>query len=88
MFFKLFARQFLGIDLLKFSGDVKKWPTVITMYRRTAKDCENMECLRIRKCLLDPSRNCVRMILLTNNAERAIAILERIMVALTRSSNS
>jgi hypothetical protein len=36
-----------------------------------------MECLR--KCLLDPARNFVRMILLTNNAEKAIAIIEQLM---------
>jgi hypothetical protein len=33
-----------------------------------------MECLR--KCLLDLARNYVRMILLTNKAERAIAMLK------------
>jgi hypothetical protein len=32
---------------------------------------------RLRKCLLDPARNCVRMILLTNNAEKTIAMLEK-----------
>jgi hypothetical protein len=25
---------------------------------------------RLRKCLLDPARNCVRMILMANNAEK------------------
>jgi hypothetical protein len=75
---KLLPRQVLGIDLAKFSGDAQEWPTFITTHRRTTKDCdfsetENME--RLRQCLLDPARNCVRMILLTNNAEKAIAIL-------------
>jgi hypothetical protein len=75
---KLLPRQVFGIDLPKFSGDTQEWPTCITTYRRTTKDCdfsesENMECFR--KCLLDPARNCVRMILLTNNAEKAIAML-------------
>jgi hypothetical protein len=77
---KLLARQVLDIDLPKFSGDVKEWPTFITTYRRTTKDCnfsesEDME--RLRKCLLDPPRNCVRMILLTYYAEKAIAMLEK-----------
>jgi hypothetical protein len=54
----LLPRQILGIYLQKFSGDVKEWPTFITTYRRTIKDCdfsesENME--RLRKCLLDPA---------------------------------
>jgi hypothetical protein len=76
--FKLLARQVLGIELPKFSGGVKQWPTFITSYRKTTKDCdfseiENME--RLRKCLLDPAKNCVRMILLTNNAEKALAML-------------
>jgi hypothetical protein len=73
---KLLARQFLGIELPIVSGDVKKWPTVITTYRRTTKDCDFSES-ESEKCLLDPARNCVRMILLTNNAERAIAMLEK-----------
>jgi hypothetical protein len=43
--------------------------------RRTTKDCdfsegENIE--RLQKCLQDPAKNCVRMILLTNNAQKAI----------------
>jgi hypothetical protein len=63
------------------SGDAKEWPTFITMTcRRTTKGCdfsesENME--RLGKCLLDQARNCVRMILLTNKAEKAIAMLEK-----------
>jgi hypothetical protein len=77
---KLLARQVLGRDLPKFSSDAKVWPTLITKYRKTTKDCdvsesENME--RLRMCLLDTARNCVRMILLTNKAEKAIAMLEK-----------
>jgi hypothetical protein len=34
-----------------------------------------MKCLR--KCLLKPAKNCVRMILLANNAEKDIAMLEK-----------
>jgi Protein of unknown function (DUF1759) len=77
---KLLARQVLGMDLPKFSGDAKEWPTFITTYRRTTVDCgfsesENME--RLRKCLLDPAKHCVRlrMVLLTNNAEKVISML-------------
>jgi hypothetical protein len=88
---KLLPRQALGIDLLKFDGDVKKLPTFITTHRKTTKDCdcfesENMK--HLQKCLLEPARNCVRMILLTNNAEKLLRCLKRIMVGLTRSSNS
>jgi hypothetical protein len=59
--YKLLARQVLGIDLPKFSGDAKEWPNFIMTYRRTTKDCnllesENME--RLQKCLLDTARNC------------------------------
>jgi restriction endonuclease len=32
---------------------------------------------RLRKCLVDPARNCVRMNLLKNNAEKAIAMVEK-----------
>jgi hypothetical protein len=32
---------------------------------------------RFRKCFVDPARNCVRMNLLKNNAEKAIAMLEK-----------
>jgi hypothetical protein len=61
-------------------GDAQEWPTFITTYRRTTADCgffesENME--QLRKCLNEPARNCVRMVLLTNNAERVISMLEK-----------
>jgi hypothetical protein len=59
---KLLARQVLGIDLSKFSGDAKEWPTFFTTYRKTTKDCdfsESENMVRLRKCLLDPDRNCV-----------------------------
>jgi hypothetical protein len=77
---RLLGRQVLDIDLPKFSGDVREWLTFIETYRRTTEDSnisesENMECLW--KCLLDPARSCVRMVLLTNNAEKAIAMLEK-----------
>jgi hypothetical protein len=54
---KVLARQMLEMDLPKFSGDVKEWPTFITTFRRTTFDCEfsgseNME--RLRKCLSGP----------------------------------
>jgi hypothetical protein len=38
-------------------------------------ESENKE--RLQKCLLDPARSCVRMILLTNNVKQAIAMLEK-----------
>jgi hypothetical protein len=88
---KLLARQVLGIDLPKFSGDVKEWPNFITTYRRTTKDGDFLESKnmdRLRECILGPARNCVRMIFLTNNAEKLLRCLKRIMVGSTRSSNS
>jgi hypothetical protein len=36
--FKLLARQVLGIDFPKFSGDVKEWPNFIMTYNRTTKE--------------------------------------------------
>jgi Protein of unknown function (DUF1759) len=77
---KLLTRQVLGTDLPKFSGDPKEWPTFITTYKRTTADCifsnsKNKE--RLRKCLVDPARRCVRMILLTSNAEKVISMLEK-----------
>jgi hypothetical protein len=77
---KFLARQVLGMDLPKFSSDVKEWPTFITTFSRTTFDCgfsdsENME--RLRKCLSGPVRDCVKMILLTNDAENAIVMLKR-----------
>jgi hypothetical protein len=67
-------------DLPKSSGDVKEWPTSITPYRRMTKDCDFLDSKNmrgIRKRLLDTARNCVRIVLLTNNAEKAIAMLEK-----------
>jgi hypothetical protein len=74
------TRQILGFDLPNFTGDSKEWPSFITTYNRTTKDCdfsasENME--RLRKCLSGPAQGCVKMILLTNNVERAVKILQR-----------
>jgi tRNA uridine 5-carbamoylmethylation protein Kti12 len=55
---------------------MEEWPTFITTHRRTTEDCdENMELLR--KCLLDPARSCVRIVLLTNYAEKVISMLEK-----------
>jgi hypothetical protein len=50
----LLTRQILGFDLPNFIGDSKEWPSFITTYNRTTKDCgfstsENME--ELRKCL-------------------------------------
>jgi hypothetical protein len=64
---KLLVRQVLGTDLPKFSGDAKECSTFINTYRRTTADCgffesENMK--QLRKCLNEPARNCVRMVLL------------------------
>jgi hypothetical protein len=69
---KLLARQVLGMELHKFPGEAKEWPTFITSYRRTTVDCgfsesESME--RLRKCLSDPAKHCVWMVLLTNDAD-------------------
>jgi hypothetical protein len=78
---KFLARQVLGMDLPKFSGDVKKWPTFITTFRRKIfdfgfSDSENTE--RLRKCLSGSARNCVKMILmLSKDAEKAITMLTR-----------
>jgi hypothetical protein len=72
---KLSTRHILEFEYLKFAGDVKEWPAFITTYNRTTKDCdfstsENME--RLRKCLAGSARECVKMILLTNDAERVV----------------
>jgi hypothetical protein len=40
---KLLARQVLGIDLPKFSGDVKERMTFITTYKKMTKDCDSLE---------------------------------------------
>jgi hypothetical protein len=70
---KFLARQVLGMDLPKLSG-------VISTFSRITFDCEfsdseNME--RLRKCFSGPARDCVKMILLTNDAENAIVMLKR-----------
>jgi hypothetical protein len=48
---KFLARQVIGLDLPRFSGDVKEWSTFIKTYTRMTLDCEfsdaeNMEHLR------------------------------------------
>jgi hypothetical protein len=45
---KFLARKVLGMDLPKFSGNIKEWPTFITTFRRKTFDCgfsdsDNME---------------------------------------------
>jgi hypothetical protein len=72
----LLARQILGLILPKLSGEAREWPT----YRRTTDDSqftdtENVE--RLRKSLEGKARQCVKMVQLTNNAERVIEILRR-----------
>jgi hypothetical protein len=70
----------LVLDLPKFSGEAREWPSFVMTYRRTTGDCqfresENMD--RLRKPLEGKARQCVKMVLLTNNAERVIEILRR-----------
>jgi hypothetical protein len=76
----LLARQILGLDLPKFSSEAREWPSFLTTKRRTTGDfqfteSENME--RMRKSLEGKARQYVKMVLLTNNAERVIEILQR-----------
>jgi hypothetical protein len=64
----------------KFSGETREWPSFVTTYRRTTDDCqfmesENME--RLHKSLEQKARQCVKMVLLTNNAEQVIEILRK-----------
>jgi hypothetical protein len=52
----------------------------ITTYKSTTVDCgfsnsENME--RLRKCLENPARKCVRIFLLTSDAEKVISMLKK-----------
>lgn len=77
---KLLTRQVLGHDLPKFSGKIADWPSFYSIYKRTTQEgqfteIENMQ--RLRKCLEGPARNCVEMILLTNDAEKVIKILQK-----------
>jgi phage baseplate assembly protein W len=70
----------LGLDLPKFSGETREWPSFVTTYRLTTDDCqftesENME--RLHKSLERKARQCVKMVLLTNNGERVIEILRK-----------
>jgi hypothetical protein len=77
----LLAKQILGLHLPKLSGEaIREWPSFVTTYRRTTDDSqftesENTETLR--KSLAGKARQCVKMVLLTNNAERVIEILRR-----------
>jgi hypothetical protein len=76
----LLATQILGLDLPKFSGETREWPSFVTTYRRTMDDCqftesENME--RLRKSFEGKARQFIKMVLLTNNAERVIEILRK-----------
>jgi hypothetical protein len=76
----LLARQIEGLDLSKFSGEAREWPSFVTTYGRTTVDCqftesENME--RLRKSLEGKTRQWVKMVPMTNNAEQVIEILRR-----------
>jgi hypothetical protein len=76
----LLAGQILGLVLPKFGGEAIEWPSFVTTYRRTTDDCqltesENTE--RLRKSLEGKTRQCVKMMLLTNKAERANENLRR-----------
>jgi hypothetical protein len=62
----LLARKILGLDLPKYSGEAREWPSFVTTYRRTMDDCQftesdNME--RLRKSLEGKVRKCVKMVL-------------------------
>jgi hypothetical protein len=63
---KLFlARQILGLDLYKFSGEAREWPSFVTNYRHTMDnsqftESEYME--RLRKSLEGKTRQCVSML--------------------------
>jgi hypothetical protein len=76
----LLARQILGLNLPKFSGEAREWLSFVTTYRHTTDNCqftesENME--RLRKSFGGKARQCVKMMILTNNAEQVIAILRK-----------
>jgi hypothetical protein len=62
----LLARQILGLDLPKFSGEDAQR---MTLSLRRVK--------RWRECKESKARQCVKMVLLTNNAERVIEIRRR-----------
>jgi hypothetical protein len=36
----LLARQILGLNLPKLSGEAREWPSFVTTYRRTTDDCQ------------------------------------------------
>lgn len=74
------ARQSMSRDLPAFSGDAEDWPTFISMFRLTTKECgfsdaENM--IRLQRCLKGKAKETVFSLLaVTENLDKVIKMLE------------
>jgi putative lipase involved disintegration of autophagic bodies len=69
-----------GFPLPKFNGDIRFWPSFLTIFRRQTHECqfnqsENMQ--RLRDALKEPAKSCVEMLLLTDDAERVMSKLKQ-----------
>ena len=74
------ARQIMGKDLPNFSGEVTEWPLFISTYRQSTLDCgysQSENVTRLRRSLKGEALEAVRALLMTSQADKIIAILER-----------
>ena len=76
---KYIARQAMGQELPKFSGDISEWTLFISTFRRATEACkfshlENM--VRLQKSLKGEAREAVKALFMTTRVEKVIEILD------------